>query len=340
MSIGIGAGWVAYLIQNQFSFGMNLTSSLFWIMMGMMMGAGNPQSSQREKVMKSKNRIIIWSIGVPIFIIILILFRYTISAYKANIYYKEGVRFLDQKNYAQASLKCERALKLNPYEEWYYKGLINIYLKRATGGEKEYAKKGMALAEKANRLFPNDLILYNLLGAAYQLNGRYDQAISAYKKAINRSPYFEDAYDNLAKIYFNQHRYDEAIKTLKTGLKFSPYSKKYLSLLGHTYRKMGNLKEAIRTYSKTLDPSYPKSYKSLGYAFYKAGEIDKAISCFKIAARLLPEDISLHRDLGSFYYVAKNLKEAKAQFEYVLKNLNPNDEYAKRMLHTIETKVQ
>jgi O-antigen ligase len=57
---------------------------------------------------------------------------------------------------------------------------------------------------------PNHPHVLNNLGTCYELRGEHEQAIGFYKRAVAVAPRFDDAYLNLAAVYFNQGRYQEA----------------------------------------------------------------------------------------------------------------------------------
>ena len=69
-------------------------------------------------------------------------------------------------------------------------------------------------APSAGQLAPGNYLGYSNLGAAYVLEGRYSDAIAAFKHSIELRPSL-DAYENLGYIYTLMHRYSEAIAALQ-----------------------------------------------------------------------------------------------------------------------------
>ncbi len=108
-----------------------------------------------------------------------------------------------QKNYAEAVRVLQKCIELAPNEANFYHGLsqafVNLgYPKPAA----EAARKAIQLLGPANESSRSRLaVLYNTLGSAYAMQGDAQQAISAYRKAIELNgaqPYF---HLNLAKLY-------------------------------------------------------------------------------------------------------------------------------------------
>lgn len=75
------------------------------------------------------------------------------------------------------------------------------------------------------RLYPNGAKVHNNLGIVYKKFGRYEEAISQYKKALAIDPDYAGAYYNLGLIYGGQglfslaadHLYKAGLLLLKQG---------------------------------------------------------------------------------------------------------------------------
>ena len=79
------------------------------------------------------------------------------------------------------------------------------------------------MAQQALRLNPLSPAGYLFeLGLAYQFMGQYEQAITAYKKALSSNPYFEPARSGLAGIYGQLGREEEARAEAVALLKMNP----------------------------------------------------------------------------------------------------------------------
>ncbi len=98
----------------------------------------------------------------------------------------------------------------------------------------------------------SESILWNEMGNLHMRLGSFEDAVSAYGKAIELSPDFSMAYNNLGHAYFSKGDYEGAIPLLKKSID--------LSNSGH--------EQAI-------------AWKRLGDAFQKQGNYDKALYAYK-----------------------------------------------------------
>ena len=72
---------------------------------------------------------------------------------------------------------------------------------------------------------------YYNLGNTYRRQGKYDQAIEAYKKAIEISPDDHIAYYNLGNAYDEQDKYEEAIEAYNKAIEImSNDAESYINL--------------------------------------------------------------------------------------------------------------
>ena len=56
------------------------------------------------------------------------------------------------------------------------------------------------------KIYPDELILYVILGAVYASQKKFDKAINSYKKAIKINPNYAEAYNNLGNVFQQKKR--------------------------------------------------------------------------------------------------------------------------------------
>ncbi len=131
---------------------------------------------------------------------------------------------------------------------------------------------------KAVTIHPKYKNAYLILGNANYFLKNYDRAITAYNKALNLSPNYNDAKKNLAITYRDAGKYyGEKKHDLKKALK---YLEKALGLDENDY-------ETIRLY---------------GVANAMAGNKLKALNQFKKALKLKPGNAGANLNLGNAYF--------------------------------------
>jgi tetratricopeptide (TPR) repeat protein len=106
------------------------------------------------------------------------------------------------------------------------------------------------------------------LGQYYKGRVRYDQAIAAYKAALERDPGFADAHNGLGVVYARQGRYEEAIREFQNAITIAPQSAYFYNNLGYAYLLQGSNERAMKTLEEAqrLDPSNKKVMKNLKLA--------------------------------------------------------------------------
>ena len=130
---------------------------------------------------------------------------------------------------------------------------------------------------------------YTEIGFAnYQLN-KNDEAIKAYKKAIEINPKSTTAYKDLGDVYrnnFKPAKVDEAIKYYLKALAFNPKAANTYYALGWCYAEKKNYEEAIKKFKKAIeiDPSYTLAYEEIWFIYNKQKKYKESIAIAKLGA--------------------------------------------------------
>ena len=107
--------------------------------------------------------------------------------------------------------------------------------------------------ERLKTFSPRDAKAYCNLGAAYNSQRMFDEAISECKKAIALSPNYAKAYLNLGSAYANKGMIDEAIVNFKEALTIKPkYAKAHYNL-ALAYYFVGNYELSIEYLDSALE---------------------------------------------------------------------------------------
>ncbi|MBI3757430.1 MAG: adenylate/guanylate cyclase domain-containing protein [Deltaproteobacteria bacterium] len=128
-----------------------------------------------------------------------------------------GYCYLMKREYERAIAEGERGLALDPNRDLGYVGLANIMI---FSGQPE---KAIGLVERAMRLNPLYPPHYsNILGFAYLLAGRYEEAVSALRQALIRYPSLLPARLNLTVAYIALGREEDARVEAAEALQLNP----------------------------------------------------------------------------------------------------------------------
>jgi len=174
---------------------------------------------------------------------------------KAKAHYQLGVSYFNDNNVQPAFVEFQKALELNPDDKETLNAIGIVYLLKL-----EDYTKAIEFLQKALRVDKNYSEAWNNLGVAYERMGRYNEAIEAYKTALQNTFYRnpEKAFNNLGRVYYRIRRYDDAIDAYKEAIKrVSDFPLPYygLALCYNAAGKYGNAATALRK-ALEVDPAY------------------------------------------------------------------------------------
>ena len=283
-------------------------------------------------------------------------------------YVQLGNLQLVQKHYAEAEKQFQQALEKDPSYSDGLSGLMNTYI-----AQQQY-DKAVAAANVQIAKSPNVSNFYDLLGTAL-FNGRKDLAgaEAALRKAIELDPNNTDAIEKLGKVEIQRGGADQALALFELSIKDHPREPRFYILAGELFEQKQNWNQAKTMYQQALNlqpdqplasnnlayvmleqggnidvalamaqtarramPNWPNAADTLGWAYYRKGIYQSAISQFQEALKLgekggAPDDAVVHYHLGMAYQKSNQNGLARQQLERALK-LSPNNSEAKKAL--------
>lgn len=147
-------------------------------------------------------------------------------------------------------------------------------------------------------------LLSAMVGDQLWSAGRFEEARTAFEKAVAENPRLPKAQWMLANAYLREERPDEALKLLAP-----------------------------------LEEAFGKQYEvvaGLGYSFYLKDDFEKAASYFAKAIQLRPPDTILLNVLGDSYQKLGKIEDARQTFERSLA-LDPEQLFVKERLASLQT---
>jgi Flp pilus assembly protein TadD len=155
-----------------------------------------------------------------------------------------------------------------------------------------------------------------ILGKALARQGKLDEAISNYAKALQMAPSYAEVYFSLGVALAEQGKLEEAISNYAKALHIKPNYAESLNSLGFALARQGRFQEAISRYSEALRirPDYASAHNNLGIALAEQGRLEEAISNYSNAIRTRPTFAEAHNNLGVALARQGNLDEAIGHF--------------------------
>ncbi|MBW4593151.1 MAG: tetratricopeptide repeat protein, partial [Brasilonema angustatum HA4187-MV1] len=189
--------------------------------------------------------------------------------------------------------------------------------------------QAIASYRKALQIDPNDRDAHNNLGNALYEQGKLDQAIASYRKALQIDPNDPNAHYNLGNALYEQGKLDQAIASYRKALQINPNDAYAHNNLGLALYEQGKLDQAIASYRKALqiDPNDAYAHYNLGNALYEQGKLDQAIASYRKDLQIDPNYACAHNNLGNALYEQGKLDQAIASYRKALQ-IDPNYAYA------------
>jgi len=156
----------------------------------------------------------------------------------------------------------------------------------------------------ARRIDPADAGAHNNLGVLYYNKGLYQEAVSAFMKALELDPSMRVAQRNLEIAYFNTGYYDTRIPELRERLRQRPDDRESRWELGRTFALLGQQESAAEEFRALLkhSPDDVGALLQLALAEKQSGDIERAQGLVEHALRLDPSSSLLHFTRGEILY--------------------------------------
>jgi len=177
--------------------------------------------------------------------------------------------------------------------------------------------KAIEVLEEAKKLDSESLDVYILLVLIYTAQGKNDLASKEYEVFLNRAYALEPenikVIEYLAQFKLKKTQYDEAKLLYERIVKEKPDYVDAYFWLGYISEETSQREQAVSYWKKALDldPEQPDVLNSLGYVYAENGEnLDEAEAMVKKALSIYPGNPAYLDSLGWVYYKKGDLEQA------------------------------
>jgi tetratricopeptide (TPR) repeat protein len=156
---------------------------------------------------------------------------------------------------------------------------------------------------------------------ALQRRQRYAETVQVARDGLARFPESSDLLFALAASLERSGAFDEAVERFRELVAREPDNASGLNYLGYMFADKGiNLEEARDLIRKAVDeePSSGAYLDSLGWVYFKLGDLDRAEKYLTEAVRLEPFDATVQEHLGELHLARGNRPAAEAAFRRAL----------------------
>ncbi|RZB35315.1 MAG: hypothetical protein SRB1_01083 [Desulfobacteraceae bacterium Eth-SRB1] len=182
-------------------------------------------------------------------------------------------------------------------------------------------KNSAAVFENAVKVTENNWLAYNNLGLALMREGKLNDAVLNYKKALQIRPDYLTALDNIGLALYRLEKFEEALFYYSKALKIYPKHAGIHNNTANVLTALGKLEEAIKHYKKAIliDPEFAEAYYNIANVLATQEKLDKAIFYYESAIKKDSGHSNAHYNLGCILLNQKEYKEALAHFAQVIK---------------------
>ncbi len=177
------------------------------------------------------------------------------------------------------------------------------------------------------------------VGHIYRYEEDYEQSVKIYSKVIKKIESSKEGTAEYWHVYYARgmayerlKRFNDSEEDLLKALEYRPDHPYLLNYLGYSWVDQGrNLTKSLEMLKQAADAKSDDGYiiDSLGWAYYKMGEIELAISHLEDAVELLPYDATVNDHLGDAYWISGRRLEAQFQWRRALNYSEENEEELK-----------
>ena len=217
-----------------------------------------------------------------------------------------------QNNFKDTSLHFNSIPETNP--RFQNSLMLYLYQLKQYDETADAIKKLQAYILRGN----SNIILTEMLADFYRIEKQYYDAIKTYENVARKKPNLADVYRKLGICYEQTNQPKLAESAFEKALKLNPNDSNTLNHLGYWWADEGrNLSKAAELITRAVELYPDNGYyaDSLGWVYFKIGEIEKSVLWLERAVQLAPDDAVIHEHLGDVYWHLGRPLEARYKWQ-------------------------
>jgi tetratricopeptide (TPR) repeat protein len=245
----------------------------------------------------------------------------TLSTATANTpaaLYQAGLQHFRAGRHLDAQICCQQALAVEAEhaDTLHLMGLLSLHAEQY-----DHAVEWISRAIRQN---PKTEYLTNL-GIALRNQGRREEALKVFDKAVQLDPNDADLWRNLGNALTDAQRPADALLSFQQALKLNPRHWDAAQQCGHLLYRLGRLEEALVHFDQCneLQPDHAKTLQMRALAIYGLNQFEEASAGIRRAHALDPANADICNNSGVFLRRLGREEEALPWFDKALK-LRPN----------------
>jgi tetratricopeptide (TPR) repeat protein len=235
---------------------------------------------------------------------------------------QNGARYLLALAYNQKGevRKSTELLKSIPATAEVYEDAI-LLLTRITRSENDINGAIRILEKALADEQPGKMSFYIVLASLYRENHQEEKGRKIFDQAVALFPDSDELLFEYGLFLEQSGDQAGALEKMQQVLKLDPGNAAALNYVGYTWADKGiNLEQALKYIEQAvaLKPEDGFIRDSLGWVYFRMGEIDRAIKELERAVELVDDDAVIHEHLGDVYQQAGKSTQARMHYEKAL----------------------
>lgn len=213
-----------------------------------------------------------------------------------------------------ALVHAQKAVELEPGNEWYRSNLANVYFKT-----NQFDAAGVEY-KKLLDLDPNNTNYIFSLAEVYLYQGKLKETLPLYDRLEERMGISEELIMHKNKIHIQLGQPDSAISEMQKLIESNPTEPRYYGILADIYTELGDNQKALESYQQILkiDPENGYVHLSL-YEHYKYhGQKDKSKEELVLAFNSPRVDAYTKSEILSEFFINSERNDELKAFAYEL----------------------
>ncbi|MBT4932951.1 MAG: tetratricopeptide repeat protein [Rhodospirillaceae bacterium] len=161
---------------------------------------------------------------------------------------------------------------------------------------------------------------HGILGEQLAHQGRVEEAIEAFQKALQLDPKYADGHFNLGVLFRGQGKLDDAIQSYQRAIAIKPGHFDACYNLGNALKEKGMSSEAITAFQKavSIKPNFAEAHNNLGNALRELKRLEEAAVSYQNALAVKPDYVDAQNNLGITCCEMGKIDEAVAIYQDIL----------------------
>ena len=240
------------------------------------------------------------------------------------------------------SQKAEEQLKLIPIESTLYEDSIFLQV-RILSESDNYPGAIDLLQKEIGDAATRKSSFYILLASLYRQNEEIEQGREVYEQATRLYPDDIDLLYNYGIFLEKIGEHDNAMARMQAVLVLDPDNGAALNYIGYTWADNNiNLEKALEYIKKAVElmPDDGFIRDSLGWVYYKIGDVEQAIIELEKASEMVGNDPVIKEHLGDVYMQTEQYDKALAAYEeaYELYGEEEKKESVNAKIHSVKSR--